>query len=68
MKVTFFKQEPNWHTPNDLNPLEKSIYIALIWDWGWCLGGASLLANFQARGAYRGGAYKKKRVWIEDES
>ena len=31
-------------------------------DWGWCLGGAYFLAKFQAGGAYRGGAYKKKRV------
>ena len=29
-------------------------------DWGWCLGGAYFLAKFQAGGAYRGGAYKKK--------
>ena len=35
-----------------------------IWksDWAWCLGGAYYLAKFQAGGAYRGGAYKKKRV------
>ena len=32
-------------------------------DWGWCLGGAYFLAKFQAGGAYRGGAYKKKRVF-----
>ena len=31
-------------------------------DWGWCFGGAYFLANFQAGGAYSGGAYKKKRV------
>ena len=33
-------------------------------DWGWCLGGAYFLAKFQAGGAYRGGAYKKKSVYI----
>ena len=32
-------------------------------DWGWCLGGAYFLAKFQAGGAYRGGAYKKKSVY-----
>ena len=38
-----------------------------IWksDWGWCLGGAYFLAKFQAGGAYRGGAYKKKRVPVK---
>ena len=38
-----------------------------IWksDWGWCLGGAYFLAKFQAGGAYRGGAYKKKRVPLQ---
>ena len=37
-----------------------------IWksDWGWCLGGAYFLAKFQAGGAYRGGAYKKKSVYV----
>ena len=33
-------------------------------DWGWCLGGAYFLAKFQAGGAYRGGAYKKKSVYL----
>ena len=49
--------------------LTKIRIIALkkyVWkgksDWGWCLGGAYLLAEFQAGGAYRGGVYKKKRV------
>ena len=32
-------------------------------DWGWCFVGAYFLAKFQAGGAYRGGAYKKKRVY-----
>ena len=35
-------------------------------DWGWCLGGAYFLAKFQAGGAYRGGAYKKKACMIYD--
>ena len=31
-------------------------------DWDWCLGRAYFLAQFQAGGAYSGGAYKNKRV------
>ena len=34
-------------------------------DWGWCLGGAYFLAKFQAGGAYRGGAYKKKACTVK---
>ena len=37
-------------------------------DWGWCLGGAYFLAKFQAGGAYRGGAYKKKSVYLVPDS
>ena len=41
-----------------------------IWksDWGWCLGGAYFLAKFQAGGAYRGGAYKKKACRINQSN
>ena len=30
--------------------------------YGWCFCGAYFLAKFEASGAYKAGAYKKKRV------
>ena len=32
-------------------------------DFAWCLGGAYFWAKFEAGGAYRAGAYKKKSVY-----
>ena len=40
----------------------KNVWCKGMSDYGWCLGGAYFLAKFEASGAYKAGAYKKKRV------